>query len=232
MDLPISLLAGTGLFEGLLIDPDFQVVQVGVMNPMRVLITMLVSTICAVGIFLVYRFFNRSVLYSENFNVLIVMLCVITSFIIITIGTNIILTLGMVGALSIVRFRAAVKDPLDVGFLFWGVSSGLAAGAGLWWVALLGTAFVAILYIALTTVRFERRAFLLIVRYGNEAEDDVMGHLKNFKHKLKNKTISGDFTEMTLEVKIVKNNTEFLDPLKETNDVDNVVLVEYTGDYA
>jgi hypothetical protein len=221
------------LLDNLMQDHQFMTFGiVGDLRPETVVLTLLVSTLCAIGIFLVYRFFNRSVLYSENFNVLIVMLCVVTSFIIITIGTNIVLTLGMVGALSIVRFRAAVKDPLDVGFLFWGVAAGLTAGAQLHWVALLGTAFVAILYIGFTTIRFERRAFLLIVRYGNEAEQDVMGHLEKFKHRLKNKTISGDFTEMTLEVKIRKNNTDFLDPLKETNDVDNVVLVEYTGDYA
>jgi len=219
--------------ENILADPQLNVIQiVGGLRPVDVVITLIVSTICAMGIFLVYRFFSRSVLYSENFNVLIVMLCVVTSFIIITIGTNIVLTLGMVGALSIVRFRAAVKDPLDVGFLFWGVAAGLTAGAQLYWVALLGTAFVAILYIAFTTIRFDKRAFLLIVRYGNEAENAVVGHMEKIKHKLKNKTVSGDFTEMTVEVKVVKNNTDFLNPLKETDNVDNVVLVEYTGDYA
>jgi len=219
--------------ENLLVDPQLHVIQVaGGIRPENVVMTLAVATLCAIGIFLVYRFFNRSVLYSENFNVLIVMLCVITSFVIITIGTNIVLTLGMVGALSIVRFRAAVKDPLDVGFLFWGVAAGLTSGAQLYWVALLGTAFVAIVYIGFTTIRFEKRAFLLIVRYGNEAESDVNDQLKKFKHKLKNKTISGDFTELTLELKISKNDTSFLEPLKETRDVDNVVLVEYTGDYA
>jgi len=222
-----------GDLDNILADPQLNVIQVvGGLRPENVVITLIVATICAIGIFLVYRFFSRSVLYSENFNVLIVMLCVVTSFIIITIGTNIVLTLGMVGALSIVRFRAAVKDPLDVGFLFWGVAAGLTAGAQLYWVALLGTAFVAILYIAFTTIRFDKRAFLLIIRYGNEAETSVAAHLEKIKHKLKNKTVSGDFTEMTVEVKVVKNNTAFLDPLKETDNVDNVVLVEYTGDYA
>jgi hypothetical protein len=221
------------LLDNIMSTPEFEVIrQVGGLRPIDVIFTMFISTLCAIGIFLVYRFFSRSVLYSENFNVLIVMLCVVTSFVIITIGTNIVLTLGMVGALSIVRFRAAVKDPLDVGFLFWGVAAGLTAGAQLHWVALLGTAFIAILYILFTLIRFDKRAFLLIIRYGNEAESSVSGHLERIKHKLKNKTVSGDFTEMTVEVKVVKNNTNFLDPLKETDNVDNVVLVEYTGDYA
>ena len=226
-------MAGLGYFGEYISDPEFNVItRVDDLTPFRVITTMLVATLCAVSIFLVYRFFSRSVLYSENFNVLIVMLCVVTAFVIMTIGTNIVLTLGMVGALSIVRFRAAVKDPLDVGFLFWGVAAGLTAGAQLFWVAILGTSFVAILYIGFTLIRFDKRAFLLIIRYGNEAEFAVAGHLEKIKHRLKNKTVSGDFTEMTIEVKVTRNNTNFLDPLKETNNVDNVVLVEYTGDYA
>jgi len=172
------------------------------------------------------------VLYSENFNLLILMITIVTAFIIITIGTNLVLTLGMVGALSIVRFRAAVKDPLDVGFLFWGVAAGLTAGARLFSVALIGTAFIAILYIVFTMVRFDKRAFLLIVRYANDAEEAVTEQLKKIRHKLKNKTIGAGYTELTMEVKVKGNNTDFMEPLKQTEHVDNVVLVEYTGDYA
>jgi len=130
----------------------------------NVLITLLVAFFCGVCIFVVYRYFHRSVLYSENFNLLIVMVCIVTAFIIITIGTNIVLTLGMVGALSIVRFRAAVKDPLDVGFLFWGVAAGLTAGARLYLVALVATAFLAIIYIGFNYLRFDKRAFMIIMR--------------------------------------------------------------------
>ncbi|MCL1884343.1 MAG: DUF4956 domain-containing protein [Defluviitaleaceae bacterium] len=214
----------------LLVSPQIQVLEE--LRPESVISVLGVAAFCGIIIFLVYRFFNRSVLYSENFNLLIVMVSVVTAFIIITIGTNLVLTLGMVGALSIVRFRAAVKDPLDVGFLFWGVAAGLTAGARLFTVALVGTAFIAILYIAFTIIRFDKRAFLLIVRYKNEAEEAVLSNLNKIRHKLKNKTVSTGFTEITVEVKVRKNNTEFLDSFKQTENVDNVVLVEYTGDYA
>jgi hypothetical protein len=214
----------------LLISPQIQVLEE--LKPENVLAALGVAAFCGFVIFLVYRFFNRGVLYSANFNLLIVMISVITAFIIITIGTNLVLTLGMVGALSIVRFRAAVKDPLDVGFLFWGVAAGLTAGARLYLVALIGTAFLAILYIAFTLVRFDKRAFLLIVRYGNSAEAAVLANLQKIKHTLKNKTVSSDFTEITVEVKVAKNNTAFLDAFRETENVNNVILVEYTGDYA
>ncbi|MCL2456002.1 MAG: DUF4956 domain-containing protein [Defluviitaleaceae bacterium] len=202
------------------------------LTPVDVIKTIFVAALCGILIFLTYRFFNRSVLYSENFNLLIIMLTVITAFIIITIGSNVILTLGMVGALSIVRFRAAVKDPLDVGFLFWGVASGLTAGAQLYWVALVGTSTIAALYILFTVMKFDKRAYLLIVRYGNDADDAVKEHLAKINYKLKNKTVGAGFTEITVELKAKKNQTGFVDSLKQVKYVDNVVMVEYTGDYA
>jgi hypothetical protein len=202
------------------------------LQPQTIITVLGVAAFCGFIIFLVYRFFNRGVLYSENFNLLILMISVITAFIIITIGTNLVLTLGMVGALSIVRFRAAVKDPLDVGFLFWGVAAGLTSGARLYVVALVGTAFIAVLYIAFTMARFDKRSFLLIIRYSDGAEAAVSTQLNTIKHKLKNKTIGTGFTELTVEVKVNKNDTSFLEPLKATENVDNVILVEYTGDYA
>ena len=215
-----------------LLDPQILVLED--LQPMNVLASLAVAAFCGLIIFLVYRFFHKGALYSESFNLLIIMVCVITSFIIITIGTNLVLTLGMVGALSVVRFRAAVKDPLDVGFLFWGVAAGLTAGARLHLVALIGTAFNAILYILFIALGSDKRAFLLIVRYsdGDGVESEVNAGLSKFSHKLKNKTIGMGFTELTVEVKVRKGDTSFLNSLKETNGVDNVVLVEYTGDYA
>ncbi|MCL1864172.1 MAG: DUF4956 domain-containing protein [Defluviitaleaceae bacterium] len=214
--------------RNLLVSPQLMVLEE--LRPENLLAVLGVATFCGFIIFLVYRFFNRGVLYSENFNLLILMITVVTAFIIITIGTNLVLTLGMVGALSIVRFRAAVKDPLDVGFLFWGVAAGLTSGARLFSVALIGTAFIAVIYIAFTIMKFDKRAFLLIVRYANDAESGVTEHMKKIRHKLKNKTVSAGYTELTMEVKVKRNNTDFIEPLKQT--ADNVVLVEYTGDYA
>ena len=201
-------------------------------SPAFILLSLGVAAFCGLVVYLVYRFFNRNVLYSESFNLLIIMVSVVTAFIIITIGTNLVLSLGMVGALSIVRFRAAVKDPLDVGFLFWGVAAGLTAGAGMHTVALLGTAFIAVVYILFFFIRLDKRAFLLILRYQPAAEDNVHVKLKSIKYQLKNKTHNADFTELTAEVKIKGNEAAFLEPLRAIQGVDNVVLVEYTGDFA
>ena len=198
----------------------------------QVLLNLTVAFICGVIIFFVYRYFNKSVVYNVRFNMLIVMVCVITSLIIITIGSNLVLTLGMVGALSIVRFRAAVKDPLDVGFLFWGVAAGLTSGAQLYTVALLGTAFIAVVYIILTVVRIEKRTYLLIIRYSPDAEEAVTKSLTPLKARIKNKTLQKDSSEITAEVNVRGGDTSFLEPMREMEGVEGVTLVEYSGDYA
>ena len=206
--------------------------QLGSLTGSQVLLNLTIAFVCGLVIFLVYRYFNKSVVYSVRFNMLIVMVCVITSLIIITIGSNLVLTLGMVGALSIVRFRAAVKDPLDVGFLFWSVAAGLTAGAQLYTVALIGTGFIAIVYMVLTVLRIEKRSYLLIIRYNPEAEASVEEQLKPLKANIKNKTLLKDSSEITAEIRIRRDDTAFLEPMRETEGVEGVTLVEYTGDYA
>lgn len=205
--------------------------QVESLDAVSVLTTLAVSALCGLMIFLVYRFFNKGVVYNSNFNLLILMICVVTAFIIITIGANLVLSLGMVGALSIVRFRAAVKDPLDVGFLFWGVAAGLTSGARLYLVALLGTACIALLYMLFTLVHLEKRSFLLIVRYDPGAEEQLLPLLAPLRYKLKNKTLSSGMSELTAEIKIAQNDTAFLEPLRNVTGVSSATLVEYTGNY-
>lgn len=193
--------------------------------------TLLTSAVCGAAIYLVYRFFNRSVIYNENFNILIILTTVVTSFIIMTISSNVVLSLGMVGALSIVRFRAAVKDPLDIGFLFWGIAAGITAGAQLYWVALIGTAVIAVLYILITIFRKEKKSYLLILRYAAASEMNVTGVLNGIKYRLKNKTQTGDHVELTIEVKIKNNDTTYLSRFNAVEGVESVTLLEYSGEY-
>ena len=196
-----------------------------------IIATLLTATVCGAIVYLVYRFFYRGVVYSENFNILLVLTTVVTAFIIMTISANIVLSLGMVGALSIVRFRAAVKDPLDIGFLFWGIAAGITAGAQLYWVALLGTVVIAVIYILLTIFKKEKKSYLLIVRYAVSEEMNINGLLGNIKYKLKNKTQTGDRVELTIEVKIKNNDASYVSRFNEIKGVDSVTLLEYSGEY-
>ena len=223
------LTSGSKLTDAIeLFGTDFELANISIAT---ILVTLLTAAVCGAVIYLVYRFFNRSVIYNENFNILVILTTIVTSFIIMTISSNVVLSLGMVGALSIVRFRAAVKDPLDIGFLFWGIAAGITAGAQLYWVALLGTAVIAVLYILITIFRKEKKSYLLIVRYDASCEMNVNGVLGAVKYRLKTTTQTGNKIELTVEVKIRRNDTTYLSRFNAIDGVESVTLLEYSGEY-
>jgi len=193
--------------------------------------TMAVALACGFLIYLVYRFFYRGIVYSDNFGVLIIFVTGITAFIIVTIGANLVLSLGMVGALSIVRFRAAIKEPLDIGFLFLCIAAGLAAGARLYLVAIVGTVVMCMVYVVMSYLRKEKRNFLLILKYKRDDEQHVDDLLKKLRYKLKNKAFANNEYELTVEVNVKQNQAEILDPFTSSKQVISAVLVEYSGNY-
>ena len=193
--------------------------------------SMLVALICGILIFLVYRFFFQGVVYNNNLNILLVLSCLVTTFVVIVISSNVVLSLGMVGALSIVRFRSAVKEPLDTGFIFWSVACGITAGAGLYWISLFAVLFISIVFIALSKMRGTKHTYLLIVSYEEKAASDVLRILGRMKKILKNKTSAKGKTEITYEVKIKVDNTAFVEEMTNIDGVESATLVEFTGDY-
>ncbi len=201
------------------------------LNYTSILSALLTAFLCGMLIYFIYRKFYKGVIYNNNFNILLVMVCVITAFIVLTISSNVVLSLGMVGALSIVRFRTAVKDPLDVGFLFWAISIGITCGAGLYIMSLLCTVFIGLVYILLVHFRNFKRVYLLIVKFDNEANEQVQKVLKSLKYELKNKTGLNNKTELTVEIKSNDENTSFVTILSNVPGVYSATLVEYTGDF-
>ena len=199
-------------------------------TPAQIIACLTFTLLCAAIIYCVYRFFYRGACYSENFAVLLVMVAVITAMIILTISSSISLSLGTIGALSIIRFRSAIKDPLDVGFLFWSVVVGLTTGAGMVPFAVIGSLFIAFLYVLMTLMRTSRGTYLLLVRYSDEAAEDVAKVVDDLGGKLKNKTVYKDETELTVQIRFKGTDTPFLTELQEMNGVSNAVLVEFTGE--
>ncbi len=201
------------------------------LTPAGMIAAMLSALACGIIIYLVYRFCYRGVVYSDNFNILLVMITSITGFIIMTISSNVVLSLGMVGALSIVRFRAAIKDPLDIGFLFWSIAAGITAGAGLYFAAVFGTILIAAIYIVFSAIKTQKRNYLLIVHYSDSAEQNVNAVLGAIKYRLKNKTKTGGSNELTIEVKVKNNDTSHISRFQEIDGVSSVTLLEYSGEY-
>ena len=194
--------------------------------------TMVVALACGFLIYLVYRFFYRGITYSDNFGILILLVTGTTAFVIVTIGANLVLSLGMVGALSIVRFRAAIKEPLDIGFLFLSIAAGLSAGARLYLVAIVGTVIMCLVYIVMCYVKKEKRNFLLILKYNKDNDENIEVLLKQIRYKLKNKGFSNNEIELTVEVGVKSNKTDFLNIFTSSEYISSAVLVEYSGDYS
>ena len=183
---------------------------------------------CALMIYLVYKFFYRGAVYSENFGLLIIIATMTVAFIIVTISSNIVLSLGMVGALSIVRFLTAVKDPLDVGFLFLAIGAGLTAGAGLFFVAVIGTIAICLVFMIMLCLGKSAMTYLLVVRCEVASEEEVRDTLKGIKSKLKSKSSDGTVSEFTYTVKT--KNDDIVGQLLKVKGVQNALLVAYTGD--
>jgi len=193
-----------------------------------VIASLAAALICSLMIYFVYRYFYKGVSYSENFGILLIMLTMVTAFIIICISTNLVLSLGMVGALSIVRFRAAVKEPLDVGFLFFAIAAGLTCGARLYPIAIVGTVVICFVFILCYLLLARKQSFLLVIRYTEEAAEALDTALKQQKKKLKSKIRHNDITEITYAVTIKKDSADLTDRLNSIKGVENVVLVQYT----
>ena len=209
----------------------------GSVSAVDMLISLVVAFIIGMFIIYVYRKTYTGVVYSKAFSLCILMLCMVTSIIIRTISSNISLSLGMVGALSIVRFRTAVKEPVDTGFMFWGIAAGIMAGAGLYIPALAASLGIGILYFASYLMGFKTASrYLLVLKYEASAHNDVMRKLKNIKKfKVRSKSIFGDKVELSLEVDVKDKNgdieTKMVDQFSNVDGLINASLIAYQNDF-
>ncbi|MGE7912976.1 DUF4956 domain-containing protein [Lysinibacillus xylanilyticus] len=199
-------------------------------------IEIIIGLLCSFGIgmfiYWVYKRYFRGVVYSYNYNVSFVLMTMITTLIIMTISTNIVLSLGMVGALSIVRFRTAVKDPLDIVYMFWAIAAGIAIGAQMYPLAIMGSLAFGATLAWLSKKKVRGETYLLILQHNEEAGDEVRKTLQKLNTKLKSKTIRNAFIELTVEIRLVDDNTAFMNTLNKIEGVHSCSLVNYTGDYA
>lgn len=198
----------------------------------NIIIGLFITLSVALFIFYIYKITFDGVVYSHSFNTSLVLLSLITSLVIMTISSNIVLSLGMVGALSIVRFRAAIKDPKDIVFMFWAIAAGIASGAGIYPIALGGSLFIGIVLIIMSKKKFEISTYLLIINYDEYAKKDILSILNKLKYILKSKTVANGKIELTLELRKVGENTSYVETLSNIEGVDSAILVKYNGDYA
>ena len=185
-------------------------------------------------IFFVYKKTYAGVMYSSSFGVTLVALTMITTLVILAVTSNVVLSLGMVGALSIVRFRTAIKEPLDIAFLFWAIAVGIVLAAGMIPLAVFGSLFIGIIILIFANRKDMTNPFIVVLECdGHENEEKALDALRQHTRRctVKSNTARKGAVELNLEVRLRDTNTDFINELSEMEGVRSAVLVSYNGDY-
>ena len=185
-------------------------------------------------IFLVYKKTFNGVMYSSSFGVTLIALTMITTVVILAVTSNVVLSLGMVGALSIVRFRTAIKEPLDIAFLFWSIAVGIVLAAGMIPLAVIGSVIIGVILLVFVNKKSYVHPYILVLECDcqeseNKAKEFLSQHVT--RSVIKSKTAQAGKVELNLEVRLKEDNTDFVDALSQLKGVRSAVLVSYNGDY-
>ena len=185
-------------------------------------------------IFFIYKKTYSGVMYSSSFGVTLVALTMITTLVILAVTSNVVLSLGMVGALSIVRFRTAIKEPLDIAFLFWAIADGIVLAAGMIPLAVFGSVLIGVIILVFANHKDMSNPYIVVIRARDHAsEARAMEYLRSNVKKcvVKSKTAQKGLVELNLEIRLKTDNTDFINGLADLPGVDSAVLVSYNGDY-
>lgn len=185
-------------------------------------------------IFLVYKKTYQGVMYSSSFGTTLVALTMITTVVILAVTSNVVLSLGMVGALSIVRFRTAIKEPLDIAFLFWSIAVGIVLAAGMIPLAVIGSVIIGVILLVFVNKKSHCNPYIVVVQCdGHESEEAVKRFLKDSvqKFSVKSKTAQKSLVELNLDVRLKDDNTDFINAIANLKGVSSAVLVSYNGEY-
>ena len=185
-------------------------------------------------IFLVYKKTFNGVMYSSSFGVTLIALTMITTVVILAVTSNVVLSLGMVGALSIVRFRTAIKEPLDIAFLFWSIAVGIVLAAGMIPLAVIGSVIIGVILLVFVNKKSYVHPYILVLECDcqeseNKAKEFLSQHVT--RSVIKSKTAQAGKVELNLEVRLKEDNTDFVAALSQLKGVRSAVLVSYNGDY-
>ena len=203
-------------------------------SPVDTLIGMLFAVLIGLFIFVIYKKTFSGVMYSTSFAMTLVGLSMVTTLVIIAVTSNVVLSLGMVGALSIVRFRAAIKDPMEIVFLFWALASGIVIGAGMIPLAVIGSAIIGIILLLFANFKTGDTPYILIVNCADEkAEERVLGIIEKStaRHIVKAKTVNDAGIELTAEIRLKNTATGFVNRINEVDGVSGATLVSFNGEY-
>ena len=199
-----------------------------------ILVNILFSALLGMVVYLSYYLTHRGTIYSKKFNASLVTLTVLTGTVMTVIGNNVALSLGMVGALSIVRFRTAIKDPLDIAFLFWSIGAGIILAAGMIPLAVIGSVCIGLILLVFVNQKAQTHPYMIVLNCVNhQAETKAIDLLNKYvvRSTMKSKSAVKGALEMNIEVRLKEDNTDFINILAEIPGVNSAVIVSYNGDY-
>lgn len=199
-----------------------------------ILVALAISFVIGLFIFVVYKKTYYGVMYSSSFGISLIAMNLITTLVILAVSSNLITSLGMVGALSIVRFRTVVKEPLDLVYLFWSITAGIIVGVGLIPLVLIGSVVIGLVLFIFVNRKTTDTPYVVVINCDNDhAETKSLEMVKNLtkKHLVKAKNVSKNGIELTIEVRLKNSSVSFVNELLNVGGVTNAVLVSYNGDY-
>lgn len=197
-------------------------------------LAMIMAFCIGLFIFFVYKKTYSSVMFSAGFGTSLIALTMITTLVILAVTSNVVLSLGMVGALSIVRFRTAIKEPLDIAYLFWAIAAGIVLAAGMIPLAVFGSLMIGIILLIFANRKAYENPYIMIVSCENKrTERDVMSALEDMTKRcvVKSKTVQKGLIELNLEIQVIDDDTDFVNFIADAPGVNSAVLVSYNGDY-
>ncbi|MBR3056947.1 MAG: DUF4956 domain-containing protein [Clostridiales bacterium] len=197
-------------------------------------IGLIFALIIGLFIFLVYKKTFAGIMYSTGFAMTLVGLSLVATLVIMAVTSNVVLSLGMVGALSIVRFRAAIKEPMEIVFLFWSLAAGIVIGAGMIPLAVIGSLIIGVILVIFSNQKTRRTPYILIVSCNDEKAENSARELviqSVDKFVVKSKTVSAGGIELTCEIRVKDDSTSFVNRVNEVEGVESVTLVTFNGEY-
>lgn len=202
------------------------------------ILDMVIALALALGIgifiFFVYKHTYQGIMYSSSFGTTLIALTMITTVVILAVVSNVVLSLGMVGALSIVRFRTAIKEPLDIAFLFWSIAVGIVLAAGMIPLAIFGSIIIGMVLLVFVNRKSHQVPYILVLSCETAtAEKNAREFLRSQVQKclIKSKTVQKGLVELNMEIRLKEDNTDFINALSDMTGVNSAVLVSYNGDY-
>ena len=202
------------------------------------ILDMVLAMVLAFGlglfIFLIYKKTYSGVMYSSGFGVTLVALTLITTLVILAVTSNVVLSLGMVGALSIVRFRTAIKEPLDIAFLFWAIAAGIVLAAGMIPLAVFGSIMIGVILLIFANRKTHENPYIVVLTCsGHSSEQKAAEYLKahTVRSIVKSKTARKGEVELNMEIRLKDDNTDFINVLADMEGIGSAVLVSYNGEY-